>query len=357
MTLLWINLGLVFLLALVSRYFSTPVVAGGYTITVKPNKLLVFGSMAALVAVSGLRANIGDTYFYKHIYESTDFSWAYIFDEKDIGFGILQKGLKTLSDDPQILILTTALLTNVLIVIVLYHYSRKIELSLFVYITGGLFLISMNGMRQMLAAAIAFTAIKFLMEGKFLKYALVVVAASFFHQSALILLPIYFLVRVRAWSKATLVLMVVSVVIAIGFDYFSALLFSALGDSQYGHYRNFDEGGANIIRVAVNAAPLFIAYLGRDKLRRVFPKSDYVVNMVLIGFIFMVIATQNWIFARFALYFNLYQLILIAWIIKVFRERDQAFMYYVILACYLGYYFYENVITLNIQYRSDFFMW
>ena len=77
-------------------------------------------------------------------------------EQDDIGFGILQMVLQSISKDPQLLIFTTALITNTLIVIVLYNYSRFVELSLFVYITGGLFIVSMNGIRQVLAAAIAF---------------------------------------------------------------------------------------------------------------------------------------------------------------------------------------------------------
>ena len=58
-----------------------------------------------------------------------------------------------------------------------------IELSLYVYITGGLFLVSMNGIRQLLAAAIAFTATKYLIDGNWIKYFLIVLFASLFHQS------------------------------------------------------------------------------------------------------------------------------------------------------------------------------
>src|SRR5690606_3034867 len=111
-----------------------------------------------------------------------------------------------------------------------------------------------------------------------------------------------------AWSKATYILLLFSIVIVIGFDQFSTLLFSAIEESQYGHYSNFQEGGANILRVAIDAVPLLIAYLGRDKLRELYPSSDYIVNMAFVGFIFMVISTQNWIFARFSIYFSLYQL-------------------------------------------------
>lgn len=354
MTFLWINLSIVFICSFLARYFSKPVLAFGSIKPLKLNKILLLGVLFSLVIVSGLRSNIGDTYFYKHIYEMNDFTWDYIASQKDIGFGILQMFLKLYSDDPQIMILTTALITNVLIVSVLSKYSRLFELSTYVYITGGLFLISMNGIRQVLAAAIIFTGTKYLINGNWLMYFFIVLLASTFHQSAIVLIPIYFLVRYKAWSKATYILLFFSIVIVIGFDQFSSLLFSAIEDTQYGHYSNFQEGGANVIRVAVDAAPLLIAYLGRDKLREIFPSGDYIVNMALIGFVFMIISTQNWIFARFSIYFSLYQLILISWIVKLFNKKEQRFVYYALLICYFLYFYYENVVSLNIIYKSDF---
>ncbi|MRH42690.1 EpsG family protein [Aquibacillus halophilus] len=353
MTLLWVNLIVVFTFAFFARYAATPSI--NIPAQIKPNKVLIFGALLSLIVTSGFRSGVGDTGAYKHIYVINDFTWEFIKSQNDIGFGILQMVLKKyVSEDPQILIFTTALITNLLVVSVLYNYSRMIELSLYVYITGGLFLVSMNGIRQALAAAIVFTATKFLIDGNFKMYFLIVIFASFFHQTALILLPFYFLARLKAWSKATVALIAFAVIIVIGFDMFSTFLFSVIANTQYGVYKDFDEGGANILRVAVAAVPIAVAYLGRSKLRKVFPESDYIVNMALLGFIVMIIATQNWVFARFSIYFGLYQLILISWIVKIFKERDQSLIYYGIIICYFGYYYYENVITLNIIYRNTF---
>src|SRR5699024_3861722 len=164
-------------------------------------KVLVTIATLSLIITSGLRRNIGDTFNYRNIYTDNDFTWEYILSEKDYGFGILQMLLKNyISEDPQIMIFVSALITNIIIVIVFYNYSRFIEISLYVYITGVLFLVSMNGIRQVLAAAISFAAIRFLIKGNFLRYLLVILLASTFHQSALLLLPIYFLVRYKAWS-------------------------------------------------------------------------------------------------------------------------------------------------------------
>ncbi|KIL49350.1 EpsG family protein [Jeotgalibacillus soli] len=360
MAILWMNLALVFIFSFFARYASTSAVttvgAAPYT-TIKPNRLLMLGAMAVLVLVSGLRSNIGDTFNYRNIYVDNEFTWEYVLGEKDIGFGILQMLLKQLSADPQIMIFTSALITNVLIVFVLYKYSRMFELSLFVYITGGLFLVSMNGIRQTLAAAIAFTALKYLIDGSWKKYMLAVIFASLFHQSALVLIPIYFIVRFKAWSKATVALVLLSIVIVIGFEQFSSVLFSAIEDTQYGAYKEFDEGGASTIRVAVTAVPLLIAYLGREKLKRIFPLSDIIVNLALLNLVFMIVSTQSWIFARFSIYFGLYQLILISWVVKLFREKDQKFVYFGIIVCYLFYYYYESVVSLGILYKSNYLIW
>jgi transmembrane protein EpsG len=340
-----------------ARIASRTTISGSSAISsvyIKPNKMLAFVGFLALVCVSGLRSNIGDTYAYVDIYQRHDFTWSYILKSKDIGFGILQMILKYFSSNPQILILTTAIITNVLIIYTLYNYSRIFELSVYVYITGGLYLVSMNGIRQVLAASIAFAAIRLLLEGSWKRYILVILFASLFHQTALILIPIYFLVRFKAWSKVTIALLIFSIVFIIGFNQLSIYLFNAIQDTQYAVYKNFQEGGASVIRVAVTAIPLLIAFLGREKLREINPKSDIVVNMALLGFIFMLISTQNWIFARISIYFSFYQLILISWIVKLFRVKDQKLIYYGIIICYFFYYYYENVISLQIKYLSDY---
>jgi len=354
MELLWLNLVIVFFFSFFARYFAAPVINGVSMTSISLNKIFVLGSLLSLALISGLRSNIGDTYFYKHAFEVNDFTWSQVKTQENIGFWIFQMILKHFSDDPQILVFITAAITNILIIFVFMKYSRQFELSTYVYITGGLYLVTMNGIRQSLTAAIIFMATRFIINGNFLAYALIVLFASTFHESALILLPIYFLVRYKAWSRATLMLLIIAVVIVIGFDQFSSILFSSLEDTQYGHYKDFQEGGANIIRVAVFGAPIIIAFFGREKLREIFPESDYIVNMSLIGLVFMIVSTQNWIFARFSIYFTLYQLVLVAWIVKLFKQKEQRLVYLGIIVFYFLFYYYESVISLNIDYKSDY---
>lgn len=240
MTILWMNLFIVLILAFFARYFAMPVTTG--IVMLKPNRLLILMATTSLVLVSGFRNNIGDTYFYMHAFKVTDFNWGYIRNSKDVGFSILQMILKVYTDNPQVLIFITALITNILIVAVLYKYSRMIELSLYVYIASGMYLVSMNGVRQYLTAAIIFTATKYILDGNWKKYFLIVLFASTFHQSALVLIPIYFVVRRKAWSTITFILLLLAVLIVIGFNQFAEAFFATIGDTQYGHYKDFQEG-------------------------------------------------------------------------------------------------------------------
>jgi transmembrane protein EpsG len=355
MAILWINLIIVYLSTVFARYFSKPQAIEVPLISfIKPNKLLIFISLVSLVFISGLRNNIGDTYFYMYSYEFKDIDLQSINFKGDFGFNILQALLQKISSDAQILIFITALITNLIIVLVLYKYSRMIELSLFVYIASGMYTVSMNGIRQALAAAIVFAATKYILNGDWKKFLIIVLIGFTIHQTALIFIPIYFIVRREAWTKVSFVLLGIAVLIAAGFNQFSGLLFDVLENSQYGHYGDFSEGGTNILRIGVTCAPLIVAFFGREKLRELWPKSDYIVNLSILGFVFMVISSQNWIFARFNIYFGLYNLILISWFVKLFSKKDRNFIYYLLLGCYTIYFYYEHVVSLNIVYKSDY---
>lgn len=310
--------------------------------------------MVTLITVAGLRRNIGDTYFYRHSYEISNFPLSKINFKGEFGFYYFQHVLHQISDNPQILVFTSALITYILIICIFYKYSRMFEVCLFVFIASGYFTTTMNGIRQSLAAAIVFAAIKFILDGHWKKFFAVVLVAATIHQSALIFLPIYFIVRRKAWTKVTFLLLLASVGIAFGFNTFSSLLFDALENTKYSAYNGVNEGGANIIRVLVTATPLVIAYFGRERLRELWPKSDIIVNLSLLNLIFMIVATKNWIFARFDIYFELYNFILMSWIILLFTKKDRAVIYYGLIGCYLVYFFYEQVVTLNLDYRSDY---
>lgn len=353
MIILWFNLGFVYLCTTLARYFARPTLSWA----VRPNVTLVYIALASMVVVAGLQNNIGDTVYYMHSFQLQQYSWDDVKFGKDAGFILLQIAIQSFTDDPQVLVFITALITNVLVIVTFYYYSRILELSLYVYIASGLFLVSMNGIRQFLAAAIIFAATRFLISGHWKAYIGIVLLASTIHQSALIMIPIYFIVRRRAWTWTTFGLLLLAIAVVAAYEQFSTVLFSVIENTQYGHYKSFSEGGANFLRVLVYAAPLLLAFVGRNRLRSICPYSDLMVNLSLLTLIFMILSTQNWIFARMTIYLGFYNVLLVSWICKIFVKKDQKLIYLAIICLYFLFFYFEHVITLQIVYQSHYLVW
>lgn len=356
MNVLWINLFIVFTFSLLARYNGRLSVLGPATL--KPNRFYTNVALLSLVLVSGLRsAGIGDTWGYMYYYKIIGTNIDQALTGKDLGFNILVVLLNKISSNPQLLIFVAALITNILVIKVIYDYADPFELGTFLYITSGSFLVSMNGLRQFLASAIIFAAIKWLIDGQWKKYFFLVLLASTLHLSALIMIPAYFIARRKAWSRTTIIMIFLTVTTFVFFKPAITVLFNFMGDNQYSHYRDYltKPGlGANVIRIIIAAIPLILAFLGRRSLRRFWTYSDYIVNMSLMNFIFTLFAVYNWVIARLTIYFGLFNFLLLPWIIKyIFERESKKLMYLVLVACYLIFFYYENI-AFKILYRSDY---
>lgn len=85
------------------------------------------------------------------------------------------------------------------------RYAKNYPLASILFMAL-VFYFSFTYLRQMFAAAIVGLSIKYIIERKFLKYCIVVVAAFSFHNSAIIFFPIYFIAD-RKYSKARILLL------------------------------------------------------------------------------------------------------------------------------------------------------
>lgn len=342
-----------FYFTIITTYLS------GYVSRISKNRkcLSVFYAFLIFLVVflmSAFRNDIGDTYFYKHSYSLLD---NYKFStEGDWGFDIFQYILYTINKDPQFLIIITSLITVGFNIYNLYHYCSYMELEVYMYITSGYFTTTMNGIRQSMLAAIVFTFTRIIEKENTILFIIAVILASPFHQSVLILIPVYFIVKQEAWSKTTVAVIIISCIGFMGFSTIFPALLEALEDTNYGYYANqTDMGGSSFMRVIVNAVPVVLAYIKRKELKESWPKSNIFVNMALINVIFVAFGMYNWIFNRFTIYFQLYNFVLIPYIIQnCFKGKEKRLLYFGFMFCYFGFFYYEQVIGLNMQYNSKY---
>lgn len=306
------------------------------------------------VIVSGFRSNIGDTSSYKHSYHLLSQNPVINLEGKDIGFTVLQLVLINISTDPQILILVTSLITQTFNILTLYTYKNLYELQLYMYITSGYWLTSMNGIRQAMAASIVFISTRFLIKGNFLYYFLVIIIASSFHSSAMLMIPIYFIVREKPWSKRIWKLIILLIVSFVFYDVFESILYKLLEETFYSGYKDYEAGGSSFTRAVVSLIPVILSYYFREDIDRIWPQSRIFINMSLINSIILCFSMYNWIFARLTYYFQLYNFILLPFIISILPNfKERRILYYGFLLCYFFFMYYEQVIGgVGLGYRS-----
>lgn len=313
-----------------------------------------------LIFVSGLRNGIGDTIFYKHSYSLLVQDPSQFKFDGDFALNLLSLFLIEISTDPQILIFTVALITNLINIIMFNKYRSYLELQVYMYITSGYYMVTMNGIRQCLAAALLFSCTQLLINGRFKTYCICVMLISTFHQSALMLIPMYFIVRKEAWSEQMIVFIGLAVIGVLAYDIISPIIFKALEGTSYGDYSEFNEGGSSAMRTIVNSVPVILAYLKRDELKEKWPESNIFINISIINLIFVALGMFNWIFNRFTLYLQLYNFILVPYLIKeCFKGKEKRMLYFSLLICYFIFFFYENGMgssTYPTNYKiRDFF--
>ncbi len=100
-----------------------------------------------------------------------------------------------ITKDPQIMYFTVAVVTCGFILKGLVEFGRPFELSVFLFLGTYHYYASFNGIRQYMVAAVLFWAVRYVISGSWKRYMSIVPLCSLFHSSALIMIPVYFLVR------------------------------------------------------------------------------------------------------------------------------------------------------------------
>ena len=344
-----------YLLCLVAGATGKSVYKDGYY-KKQYNKFYALISMLVLILVSGLRANVGDTLSYKESFSNLPHSFgAYLSGLKlkgDWGFDFISMIIKTwIKDSPEVFIFIFSLITVSCIFIAFYKYTELLELCIYLFITTGCYLVSMNGIRQYLASAILFLSFPLIYKRKWQIYFPIVLVCSTFHKSALLFILLYFIVDKPAWGTVTKWMLLIGIFLFVSYPVTGPFLGEILGETQYGNYKSelmSTGAGANMVRVLVMAVPVIFSYLGKSYVKGKEKYYNIVVNFSVINLIAILLATKFWIYARFNIYFSLYMIILLTWIVRyMFYGRNRKIMYLMCLGFYLVYYYYEMHLSLG----------
>lgn len=230
---------------------------------VKRSYISVFGfiSFIFLIILGGLRFEVGaDWVPYEMLFNDTS-SWYDVFYAREEKlYMIISYLLKLLYNNYSFFIFIFFTISFSIKYYIIKKYSPDIFLSLMVYLFGTFLIYEVNGMRQGMAMAFVMLSIPSILNRKIIPFMLIVITATFFHISALIFFPVYFLSRINISNKAMILFLIGCIGIAIPFRYFlenSTIFQLILATESFRHYSVYSNSAVYDTNTPILSIALF----------------------------------------------------------------------------------------------------
>lgn len=319
--------------------------------------------LVPLIYLAGTRDDMrfGDTSAYRigfHAMPSSLGGLAGYFTDssKDRGFTVFTVFLKSFIGENDVLyFLIVAAICLICVFCIYKMYSCNFIITIFLFIASADYIQwTYNGIRQFLAVSLIFACTGLLLKQKYVSVVIVILMASTIHASALIMLPIVFIVQGKPFNKKT-VFFLFAMLVAIAFiDQFTDIIANIMENTQYsGEVDQFlSTEGTSIQRVLVYSMPAFIALLFR---KRIEMANNQLINMAVnfsiatFGLMFLSAFSSGLFLGRLGIYTSLYNYILLPWEVEnIFTKSSARLIYALMIICYFAFYYYQVVITWGL---------
>lgn len=235
-------------------------------------------------------------------------------------------------------------------ILVYRKYSPEFLFTFFLFIASTDYISWMfNGIRQFMAVTITFACFGLILKKKYIVAILLILLASRFHGSALIVIPFLFVAQGKAWNKKTILVIMATIAAVTFIGSFTNMLDSVLAETQYTNvvsdWQSWQDDGTNIFRVLVYAVPAILSFIGKRYLDEANnPCINFCTNMSIISTAIYVVSmfTSGIFIGRLPIYFSLYSYILLPWELKnMFNEKSKQCITGAAVVGYLAFYIYS----------------
>ena len=275
---------------------------------------------------------------------------------KDQGFAVFMVLIKSLIGSSERLFLGIVAGICLLFVFFVYRrYSCNFIITIFLFLASADYVQwTYNGIRQFIAVTMVFACSGLILKKKYVPVILVILAASCIHQSALLMIPVIFIVQGKPFNGRTMTAMVACVLALVFADNFTDLIANVMENSQYSNEVDqfLSTDGTSLLRVLVFAVPPVMAFLFR---RRIDAYHNTLINIcvnmsvVSLGLYIASAASSGIFIGRLPIYASLYNYILLPWMIEELFTKDSAVILYVLMGmAYLVFYYYQIEITWGL---------
>ena len=186
-------------------------------------------------------------------------------------------------------------------------------LAIYLYVTTSNYFLGMNIIRQYVAVGIGLAALRFVREQKLLPFLVCVAAAALFHTTALLLLPCYFLCRVR-WKPYQGQLLLATVLAGSGLlGTAAAWLLPRIGLAYYARYLGtaWDTGRFEMLFFLIDLGILLLGGVYWEKASRKNAYYGIWYNMLLLGALALALSGELPLMKRVSYYYTAPQFLLL----------------------------------------------
>lgn len=226
------------------------------------------------------------------------------------------------------------------------HKSHSVMLGLFVFYTC-FFFMSMNIIRQYIAIAMIFYAMRFLCERKGGRFFLWVMLASLFHKTAVFVFPFYFLYGNKKWNRWLKFACYIALLLLLGI--FTLAPGLIVGKSVMGEVVSQAGGKSLGLGIILKRLPLFLLigwYYPDMKARD--ERSEIWLSLYLISVLIYHFGYFNVVFNRMALFFEVSLIHLLPCAIRSIKCRRERTIIGLLLFFYLSIWCCQSMVIDNI---------
>lgn len=292
--------------------------------TKSKNLIFILLAFSQLFMLMAFRTQIGFDYnMYTVAFRSmanTGFS-TLTYKDWETGFIIFTKLLGLIPGcDYQMYMIVLSLIAILPAAIFIYKNSEVPWLSTILYVNMFMFFMSMNFLRQMIAVSLVLLAWHFMKNNRFILYTVIIVFASFFHQTVLVMIPVYFLVKMKPGIKELLIYGF----ILLWFYTASTNLIDLVTSFYHEEYREsvFIVEGLSFIYAIL---PIFITVaafvLIKTETINLTRENKYLTNLTFIGTLMMITMSKHSIIERLSYYFIMFMIILVPVIYQSLKSK------------------------------------
>lgn len=302
------------------------------------------------------RVWIGDTEVYRSNFLSVPMSLPEFSDflsqqAKDKGFTVLSFALKQLIGNQDVLFFLIIAAFQMFCVVYFFRkYSTNFLLCFFMFVASTDYLSWVfNGMRQFIAVGLTLLCFGLILKKKYVVAIVLICLAGTIHGSALLMIPVIFVVQGQAWNKRTMLMIVAVAVVVMFIGQFTPVLDSLLAETQYGDMMSGEiwaaDDGTNILRVLFYSVPAFMALVGRQQIR---DSGDPVINLctnyAIVTALFYVLSavTSGIYIGRIPIYTTFPGYVVAAWLLeRIFTRNSVKLAKGVYVVIYLVFFYYQ----------------